>query len=310
MLVMIVIRVAIVCVYKDLPDAAARKCSTHGNKNCPLPPNTHGAIGGISCRDFSKNRTTGEKCPDSVYSASSSPGKSADCMHGFVGMLEVCPPDWFVVENSDELAENAAHQESLDLFCHDIGNMGYDLRVYTANASDFGLPQNRWRAYIVGVRRPLKHYKMENYDGFFTTIQRLLIAFHCAPPPLAKVLYDDDDPRVTRERERRQAKGGTHHMTSKELDEQRKAWRALGHRHLPGTKLDELDCKSPWWDTMCLRKRGVVEIKQYQGRQKVEGIVKKLEELTSTAEPKPEAIAALQEWVECLILLCNAFSLT
>ena len=234
-------------------------------------------------------------------------------MHGFVGMLEVCPPDWFCVENSDELAENEAHQESLDLFCHDIGNKGYDLRVYTANASDFGLPQNRWRTYIVGVRRPLKHYKMENYEEFFQTIARLINAFQCGPPPLAKVLYDDDDPRVTRELERKQAKGGNHlPMTSRELEEQRKAWRALGHRHLPGTKIDELDQKSPWWETMCQSKRGKVEIKQLQGRQKVEGIVKKLEQLTSTAEPNTAhcsrslltARLALEDWVECLILLC------
>ncbi len=60
-------------------------------------------------------------------------------MHGFVGLLDTAPPDWFVLENSEELPENEQHQELLNPFCYDVCASGYDVRVFIVNASDLSL---------------------------------------------------------------------------------------------------------------------------------------------------------------------------
>ena len=61
---------------------------------------------------------------DNVYKSDSTPGKSAECMHGVVELLDKCELEWFLLENSDELCTNEKHTESLNLFCHDMGSRG------------------------------------------------------------------------------------------------------------------------------------------------------------------------------------------
>ncbi len=246
-------------------------CSIHKG-HCELPKASHGAIGGISCKDFSKNRRSGEQCSsDSIYLATTSPGKSAECMHGFISLLDTCPPDWFLLENSDELAENAQHQESLDLFVHDMGTRGFDVRVFTANACDYLLPQRRVRTYILGVLRPLRHFLLHDYTGFFATVHRLIQAFMCEPVPLADVLLADDDPIVEQVLAARKHWVPVNTLTTKELNEERQAWMSLGLRNLPGCgRVKAADKESQWFSRMPLRKRSCLEIVQHRFRAKVE----------------------------------------
>ena len=59
-----------------------------------------------------------------VYKSDSTPGKSAECMHGFIELLDICLVEWFLLENSDELSTNDKHAESLNLLCHDMDSRG------------------------------------------------------------------------------------------------------------------------------------------------------------------------------------------
>ena len=247
-----------------------RVCSIH-KKACALPMPGHGAIGGISCKDFSKNRTTGQSCSsDSVYLASSSPGKSADCMHGFIALLDKAPPDWFLLENSDELVENPRHDESLNLFVYDMCAKGFDVRVFTANARDYMLPQSRDRSYILGVMRPLKYFQLQDYTKFFQNVEKLIKAFMCQPIPLADALLSDDDPIVQKELQASKARPLVNEMTSKEMDEHRQSWRKLGLRHLPGcTRVKQADRDSEWFPCLALSKRTRLEIIQHKFQSQV-----------------------------------------
>jgi site-specific DNA-cytosine methylase len=170
-------------------------------------------------------------------------------MHGFTELVETNPPDWFLLENSDELANNPQHIESLNLFCADIGSRSYDLRVFTADADDFLLPEKRRRTYIVGIQRPLKFWKVSNYTLFFDNIQKLIKAFMLPPLHLADVLYPANHSSLQAELEARQARLRTSADTlnSNMLLEQRQAWGAFGLRSLPGlTRVPQCDMESPW----------------------------------------------------------------
>jgi len=290
-------------IYKGIGNDAKRSCNVHGNKPCSSPRALHGCIGGISCKDFSKNRHMGEKCSESVIClASSSPGKSSDCMHGFVGLLDTAPPDWFVLENSDELAENEQHQESLNLFCYGVCARGYDVRVFTVNASEDLLSQSRKRTYIIGIMRPLRYFELNDYTAFFQTVEKLIKSFMCKALPLASVLYDESDLAVQRELQARQQMPRTNVMTTKEMNDQRQAWKSLGLRNIPGClKVLQEDRDSPWFPTMTLRRRSSLEILQHKGRAKVEACEKKLQQCLRDPSGSSADLAAHMAWsVTCL----------
>ena len=93
------------CNYDNLVTLATadRHCDVH-NAACPVPSNLDIAIGGLSCRDFARCRNDKQKGAD-VYRSASSPGRSADCMHGFNALVDHMSPEIIIIENVDELAE-------------------------------------------------------------------------------------------------------------------------------------------------------------------------------------------------------------
>lgn len=69
----------------------------------------------------------------------------------YVKVVDLVRPRYFVMENVPNLltAENGYFQkEIIDLF----NSMGYSLNTGILNAADFGVPQNRRRAVIIGKR--------------------------------------------------------------------------------------------------------------------------------------------------------------
>lgn len=69
----------------------------------------------------------------------------------YVKVVDLVRPGYFVMENVPNLltAENGYFQkEIIDLF----NGMGYSLNTGVLNAADYGVPQNRRRAVIIGKR--------------------------------------------------------------------------------------------------------------------------------------------------------------
>tara|TARA_B110000908_G_scaffold172552_1_gene240711 strand:+ start:1861 stop:2772 length:912 start_codon:yes stop_codon:yes gene_type:complete len=101
-------------------------------------------IGGFPCQGFSmanKHRST-EDDRNFLY-------------HQFVRAVNEVKPKFFLAENVRgilSLDKGAAIQKIVDEF----SSVGYDVQYQLFNASDFSVPQNRWRVFIWGIRQDLK----------------------------------------------------------------------------------------------------------------------------------------------------------
>lgn len=68
-----------------------------------------------------------------------------------ISLLKRSRPSAFVFENVNGLVENR-NSEALEYIASKIRDAEYHARIYILNASDYGLPQNRSRMYIVGFK--------------------------------------------------------------------------------------------------------------------------------------------------------------
>ena len=85
------------CCFTDITKLkeGSGQCVQHRVK-CDLPRALDGFVCGFSCKDFSKaNMQRGVRRGHDISRALTSPGKSADTMHGFLDVLDSCNPDFF-----------------------------------------------------------------------------------------------------------------------------------------------------------------------------------------------------------------------
>ncbi len=103
-------------------------------------------IGGFPCQDFS---LSGKR-----------QGLSADRGRLYLEMkrvIEHTKPMAFVAENVDGIRRNKPDNNisALDIIIDDFKSLGYTVVYNSLNAADFGVPQNRVRVIIVGIRNDL-----------------------------------------------------------------------------------------------------------------------------------------------------------
>jgi site-specific DNA-cytosine methylase len=256
------------CSYDDvgtLTDDVARACCIRSHSSCALPTQLDGVIGGLSCKDWSKvNTRPAKQNSAALYASGSSPGQSSDCMHGFLNLLDATVPDWFIVENVDDLAESDQHRPAMDLFLHDLGQRGYETKIYVVDVASYALPQHRVRMYILGVLRPARRLRIADYTSFFDKVGKVLDILKMHPPSLNETMFDETDRRVQAVLENKLKTIPSEGLTSKVMDSHRAAWKKVGMRFTTGSKLvREADGKSPWWGTLCLRKRACLEYHQH-----------------------------------------------
>ena len=96
------------CCFTDITKLkdGSGQCVQH-RATCDLPRVLDGFVCGFSCKDFSKaNMQRGQRRGHDISRAQTSPGKSADTMHGFLDVMGRCNPD-FVWLNVGELLGTA-----------------------------------------------------------------------------------------------------------------------------------------------------------------------------------------------------------
>ena len=109
-----------------------------------LPPNIDIVVGGVPCQPWSV----------------------AGCLRGFedprgklwfdvIRLVKKSQPKGFIFENVSGLA-SPKNRDNLELILQELQNVGYCVKWKTLSAYDFGLPQNRDRVFIVGVRNDLE----------------------------------------------------------------------------------------------------------------------------------------------------------
>lgn len=115
-----------------------------------LPNNVDVVIGGFPCQDFSV--------------AGKRKGLSSDRGRLYLEMkkvIEHCNPIAFVAENVDGLRTSMSDDTSaLEIICKDFESLGYKVIFKPLNACDYGVPQNRVRIIIVGIRNDI-HKEMK-----------------------------------------------------------------------------------------------------------------------------------------------------
>jgi len=79
-----------------------------------------------------------------------------------IRLVELNKPKAFIFENVKGLID-PRNKANLDLIVDSLENIGYSVKFRLLNSYDFGLPQNRDRILIVGIRKDLK---LDNQFGF------------------------------------------------------------------------------------------------------------------------------------------------
>lgn len=72
-----------------------------------------------------------------------------------IRLVENNKPKGFIFENVKGLTE-PRHQKSFEQIIHKLKNAGYEVTSQLLNSYDFGIPQNRERIFIVGIRNDIK----------------------------------------------------------------------------------------------------------------------------------------------------------
>ena len=98
-------------------------------------------IGGFPCQGFS--------CANRLRSPSDSRN---ELYRHFVRILGETRPTYFLAENVRGIL-SLDEGRVIKMIIEDFSEIGYDVGYRLVNAADYGVPQNRWRVFIVGVRR-------------------------------------------------------------------------------------------------------------------------------------------------------------
>lgn len=112
-----------------------------------LLPKADIVIGGFPCQDFSL--------------AGKRRGLNADRGRLYLEMKKViqhCKPMAFIAENVDGIRRSKSGDviSALDVILDDFRKLGYAVEYKALNAADYGVPQNRIRVIIAGIRNDLQ----------------------------------------------------------------------------------------------------------------------------------------------------------
>lgn len=126
-------------------------------------PPLWGVIGGPPCPDFSnggKNRGRA--------------GDSGKLLEVFIHYICDLSPDFFLIENVPGLLRTKRHKAFFDDLVQKLRNCqsAYVCDVTTLNAIEFGVPQDRERVFLVGVKPPIFEMRLQrkpsgNETGWF-----------------------------------------------------------------------------------------------------------------------------------------------
>lgn len=112
-----------------------------------LPSNVDIVVGGVPCQPWSvAGNLKGFEDPR---------GK---LWFDVIRLINQSKPKSFIFENVSGLAK-PKHRDNLELILIELQTIGYFVKWQILNAYDFGLPQNRDRVFIVGIRNDLEYYQ-------------------------------------------------------------------------------------------------------------------------------------------------------
>ena len=264
------------CAFTDCEGVGTSKakCTMHKRQttgcDCTIPDFISLLVAGFVCKDFSRaNMHKGSLQGADIFNALQSPGGSAQTMHAILHVVGSIHVDGLILENSDELA-GSIHSSALDEFLNALDEKGFDCQAYVMNSSDFALPQERKRCYIIGLRRPNKTFALrEGNVAFFEKVKPLLKQFATPGPCFVNCLLPNDDPVVRRLLEHREVHctdKGCKRWDSKTIASHRDKWMRTSGLRLGGMGVSNADISSPWHQTLPAREKDLLAFHQLKTR--------------------------------------------
>ncbi|MEB3178613.1 MAG: DNA cytosine methyltransferase [Nostocaceae cyanobacterium] len=112
------------------------------------------------------------------------PWSVAGCLKGFedprgqlwfdvIRLVDKSKPKSFIFENVSGLA-SPKNRHNLELILNEFEQIGYSVKWKILNAYDFGLPQNRDRVFIVGIRTDIDNYQEYKFPHPLNTHPKVL----------------------------------------------------------------------------------------------------------------------------------------
>ena len=179
------------------------KCAAHG-KQCEIPHGVDGptiAAFGFSCKDFSLQNNAAPQKSCMIQKGLGSSGRTARDLLTF---LEKHPMPIIVVENVEEFLSDSHGQ--LQYFQQVLLDIGYKSKPMVMRTVDYLLPQDRKRAYIIGLHQHMVTLEDgQTVDGILDNI--VSTAARLASNQvfsLDDICLSDTDPRVIAGLKRRQ----------------------------------------------------------------------------------------------------------
>lgn len=117
-------------------------------------PGIFGVIGGPPCPDFSNGGTH-----------AGGNGINGKLTTTFVDIICDLKPAFFVIENVPGLYRFHKHREFLEKKIRQLQSNGYAVDYKILNALEFGVPQDRERLFVVGLKRPLAQHALKRKLG-------------------------------------------------------------------------------------------------------------------------------------------------
>jgi len=253
---------ACACIFDDATKVATnkRKCFVHDDA-CDIPDTLDLLIGGFSCKDFSRARTSQRQQGASALSSAVSPGGTAQTFWGIIDFIKLCSVEIVILENVDDITDKL-HDKGYNEIMSALGQMNYDVHTWVMNAADYGLPQSRTRAFIVGITRPSTKYCIPNYGALMVSITKYLKMVVIEPPSLEEILLDESDPLVRNELRRLLAKGEPKGFDQSTLITHCSQWQKLGLR-MNMIRPRSQTTESNWFQTLCSRERDIIAYRQH-----------------------------------------------
>jgi site-specific DNA-cytosine methylase len=250
------------CAFTDISvyaDDRRRVCDLHKGvrASCEIPQFLDGFIAGFSCKDFARcNMNRKHRSGADIVGATTSPGKSADTLQGVFQVLDHSKPDWGVLENVDELAQEL-HKDGLDMIFVELEKRGFDAKGFVLDSHDYGMAQSKKRLFIVLIRRPNRSFAVDlALMPFFQRFEMLLGEFKVRGPCFSQILLSSDHPKVEHELTHRQGLE-TKNWDSSTMDIHQAEWRKLG-LCIQAVRARAEDRESPWFLTLPSREKDLL----------------------------------------------------
>ena len=241
------------CLFTDVLHLGQQTCQcvVH-RKKCPVP-SVDVLSFCASCKDFSKMR--GDRTL--ALASDASIGGSAQTFLGLKRYMDAHRPTIVIFENVDSIDESVPNfdKTNADILLSEFASRGYEVQRCTLNTKDFGIPQNRIRAYFIAVLvngNPSLTFETRGIDAAFWETRSLIKVCVRQAPCASRLLMEDSDPALEEELARR--RGAKSARQAYAMHKSMASGSAQGVSWATLSAPDELE-RSPWFNLLSAQQR-------------------------------------------------------